>query len=105
MEDNITINSPARIHLGFMELNDKAERLYGSLGLGINNFKNKQKIEKSKKFEVKCEDADIRLKVAQATKTFSSLFKIKNVNLLYLNLFLFIKDWVQAHKFLYPQDI
>ena len=44
MKNKITINSPARIHLGFMELNDKAERLYGSLGLGINNFKNKQKI-------------------------------------------------------------
>ena len=38
-----TVESPARIHLGFMELDNTAPRLFGSAGLAINKFRNKQK--------------------------------------------------------------
>ena len=44
-----TVESPARIHLGFMELDNTAPRLFGSAGLAINKFRNKQKIEYKQK--------------------------------------------------------
>tara|TARA_B100000524_G_scaffold276391_1_gene153563 strand:- start:1608 stop:2555 length:948 start_codon:yes stop_codon:yes gene_type:complete len=34
----IYLNSPARIHLGFLELDPKSNRNFGSLGLAINSF-------------------------------------------------------------------
>ena len=46
------INSPARIHLGFLELNPHSKRVFGSLGLTISNFKTSIKIEESKNFKV-----------------------------------------------------
>ena len=57
-----TINSPARIHLGFLDLSFKNVRNFGSLGMAISNFgtiiqaKSSKKLklvgEKSKKLEV-----------------------------------------------------
>ena len=34
----IFLNSPARIHLGFLELDPRSNRNFGSLGLAINSF-------------------------------------------------------------------
>lgn len=43
------IETPARIHLGFLELNPNAERNFGSLGLTISNFKTIISLKESKK--------------------------------------------------------
>ena len=48
----LTIKSAARIHLGFIELNPNAKRVFGSLGLTISKYKTIIKIEHSKKFLV-----------------------------------------------------
>ena len=45
MKKSFTIDSPARLHLGFMELNDNNSRVFGSIGLAITNFKLKQSIQ------------------------------------------------------------
>ena len=42
MKKSFTIDSPARLHLGFMELNDSNPRVFGSIGLAITNFKFKK---------------------------------------------------------------
>ena len=72
-----TIESPARIHLGFMELDDKASRLFGSVGLAITGFKNKQQIQPYNKFEVICSDPDIKIKIMNAIQLFSKTFDIR----------------------------
>ena len=49
MKKIVTIDSPARIHLGFLETNENSHRKFGSIGLGISHYKNIFKIEHSKK--------------------------------------------------------
>ena len=46
------ISSPARIHLGFLELNPKADRVFGSIGLAISKYKTKLKVRSSKEFNI-----------------------------------------------------
>ena len=41
------LNSPARIHIGFLNLNENDERMFGSLGLTISKYSYNIKIEKS----------------------------------------------------------
>ena len=99
-----TVESPARIHLGFMELDNTAPRLFGSAGLAINKFRNKQKIEISKEFEVFCNDQEIKAKIQNIIKLFSQSYKkLKNVNLPLLILYLFIVVLVQELRFLFAQ--
>ena len=38
MKKSIVLDSPARIHLGFLEMNDEAQRIFGSIGLTISKF-------------------------------------------------------------------
>ena len=52
MEKIFEINTPARIHIGFLDLNLNSYRKFGSLGLTISDFSFKIRIEKSKKIEV-----------------------------------------------------
>ena len=40
MKKIVTVDSPARIHLGFLETNENSHRKFGSIGLGINCYKN-----------------------------------------------------------------
>ena len=51
MKKIITVDSPARIHLGFLETNENTDRKFGSIGLAISGFKNIFKIEFSKNKE------------------------------------------------------
>ena len=39
MKKIVTVDSPARIHLGFLETNENSERKFGSIGLGISVIK------------------------------------------------------------------
>ena len=70
MKKIIKIDSPARIHLGFINLKEKSERIYGSLGLAINKFRNIQKIESNKNFEIVTKNKEIRKRVEQYLKLF-----------------------------------
>ena len=86
-----TVESPARIHLGFMELNNTAPRLFGSAGLAINKFRNKQKIELSKKFEVFCNDQKVKTKIENIIKLFSQSYNIKKCKLTVI-------DYIPLHQ-------
>ena len=38
MKKIITVDSPARIHLGFLETNSNTDRKFGSIGLAISGL-------------------------------------------------------------------
>ena len=52
MEKRIRISTPSRIHLGFLELDNSSERIFGSVGLTISKFENIIEISKNKKFQI-----------------------------------------------------
>ena len=78
MKQIITVDSPARIHLGFLETNSNTDRKFGSIGLAISSYKNIFKIQVSKKVEVVCNNKILKKKVYKILETFSKLKKIKN---------------------------
>ena len=57
------LNSPARIHIGFLNLNENDERIFGSLGLTISKYSYKIKIEKSLDLKIECEDKSEKKKI------------------------------------------
>ena len=63
MEKIFEINSPARIHIGFLDLNLNSNRKFGSLGLTISNFFFKIRIEKSQRIEVVSNCLSIKKKI------------------------------------------
>ncbi len=91
MKKSFTIDSPARLHLGFMELNDTKPRVFGSIGLAITNFKFKQTIQFNKYFDVICEDKNIKIRIEQIIKLFSKNYKIKKCRLT-------VSDFIPLHK-------
>ena len=91
MKKSFTIDSPARLHLGFMELNDSNPRVFGSIGLAITNFKFKQTIQLNKDFDVVCDDKSIKLRVEEIIELFSKNYKIKKCRLI-------VSDFIPLHK-------
>ena len=91
MKKSFTIDSPARLHLGFMELNDTNSRVFGSIGLAITNFKFKQSIQFNKDFDVICDDKNIKLRIEEIIKLFSKNYKIKKCRLT-------VSDFIPLHK-------
>ena len=91
MKKSFTIDSPARLHLGFMELNNKNSRVFGSIGLAISNFKFKQSIEFNKDFDVVCDDKNIKLRIEEIVKLFSKNYKIKKCRLT-------VSNFIPLHK-------
>ena len=91
MKKSFTIDSPARLHLGFMELNDSNPRVFGSIGLAITNFKFKQTIQLNKDFDVICDDKSIKLRVEEIIQLFSKNYKIKKCRLT-------VSDFIPLHK-------
>ena len=91
MEKSFTIDSPARLHLGFMELNDTNSRVFGSVGLAITNFKFKQSIQSNKDFDVICGDKNIKLRIEEIIELFSKNYKIKKCRLT-------VSDLIPLHK-------
>ena len=91
MKKNFTIDSPARLHLGFMELNDSNPRVFGSIGLAITNFKFKQTIQLNKDFDVICHNTGIKLRIEEIIKLFSKNYKIKKCRLS-------VSDFIPLHK-------
>ena len=68
------INSPSRIHLGFLELNPESDRIFGSLGLTISNFKTSIKIDKSQHFKVKAKNEN---KIFSIVNKFQKHYSLK----------------------------
>ena len=91
MKKSFTIDSPARLHLGFMELNNSNPRVFGSIGLAITNFKFEQTIQLNKYFDVVCNDKSIKLRIEKIIKLFSKNYKIKKCRLT-------VSDFIPLHK-------
>ncbi len=91
MRKSLTIDSPARLHFGFMELNDSNSRVFGSIGLAITNFKFKQTIQLNKDFDVICSDKSVKDRIEEIIKLFSKNYKIKKCRLT-------VTDFVPLHK-------
>ena len=91
MKKSFTIDSPARLHLGFMELNDTNSRVFGSIGLAITNIKFKQSIQINKDFDVICDDKHIKLRIEEIIEFFSKNYKIKKCRFT-------VSDFIPLHK-------
>ena len=61
--EELIIETPSRIHLGFLELDNSSDRLFGSLGLTISNFETKLVLKKSKRTTILCKDFNQREKI------------------------------------------
>ena len=61
----VTVRSPARLHLGFVDLGGALGRKFISAGVAIDGFETKVKIQASKKFEAKGEGNKRVLEYAQ----------------------------------------
>ena len=82
--------SPARIHLGFLELDQTLPRFFGSVGLTVSNFCFEVQISKSKNLNIVTEHKNLK------KKTLEIFFKFKkkyNVNFCKIN----IKKIIPSH--------
>ena len=70
MNKSLTISAPARIHIGFLDLEKKSIRKFGSIGLTISDFYYRIKIEKFSKMHVMCENKMLKNKVTNASNPF-----------------------------------
>ena len=86
MKKIMLINSPARIHIGFLDLEKESNRKYGSLGLTISNFSYQIKIENSNKVEISCKDKSIKSKVEKIIKILKSEYHFSNFKISISNL-------------------
>ena len=69
--------SPARIHLGFLELDQTLPRFFGSIGLTVSDFCFEVQISKSKNLSIVTEDKNLKKK---AQEIFLKFKKKYNVN-------------------------
>ncbi len=81
------ISSPARLHLGFINLNFNKNRDFGSLGLTIDGFNTIIELEESKKFEI------IGKNVSRASRILELFTKICDLRPAKLN----IKNCIPEH--------
>ncbi|MBD22473.1 MAG: hypothetical protein CL572_02255 [Alphaproteobacteria bacterium] len=91
MRKIVTVDSPARIHLGFLETNENSLRKFGSIGLGITHYKNIFKIEFSNKREVICDNKILKEKIFKILEIFSNLKKIYNCKIT-------VNQYIPIHK-------
>ncbi len=77
MKKTLILNSPSRIHLGFLELNQNSNRIFGSLGLTISKFEDIITIQENKEFEVETKNPSLKKKIEKILKIFSNIKKIK----------------------------
>ena len=76
MNKSLTIIAPARIHIGFLDLEKKSMRKFGSIGLTISDFYYRIKIEKFTKIEVICENKLLKNKIINIIKKFQIKYPI-----------------------------
>ncbi len=78
MKNSFTIYSPARLHIGFLDLDNLSSRQFGSIGLTISNFFFKIKIEKSRKTKINCKNFFTKSKIKEVIKIIAKEKKIGN---------------------------
>ena len=76
MNKSLTIIAPARIHIGFLDLEKKSMRKFGSIGLTISDFNYRIKIEKFNKIDVICENKLLKNKIINIIKKFQLKYSI-----------------------------
>ena len=72
--NQITVSSPARLHLGFLDLNGNIGRKFGSFGLAIDSHHSTVKIHKSERFQVAAPSASVKQKIIKITDHFYEKF-------------------------------
>ncbi len=85
MNKSLTITAPARIHIGFLDLEKKSMRKFGSIGLTISDFYYKIKIEKFSKIRVICENKLLKDKIINIIKKFQLKYSISQFKITVLN--------------------
>ncbi len=85
MQNSFQISSPARIHIGFLNLDLNSNRKFGSLGLTISNFSYEIKIEHFRSIKVVCENKLLEIKILKVIKYFRSKYLIPNFKITILN--------------------
>ena len=69
--------SPARIHLGFLELDQTLPRFFGSMGLTVSNFCFEVQISKSKNLNVVTEHENLKKKTLDIFYKFKKKIRCK----------------------------
>ena len=91
MKKIVTVDTPARIHLGFLETKENSQRKFGSIGLGIGYYKNIFRIEFSNKKIVVCKNKLLKEKILKILNIFSKSKKIRNCKIT-------VKENIPFHK-------
>lgn len=78
MKKKITINSPARIHIGFLDMGKNSIRKFGSLGLTITNYSYIIEIEKAEKLQFYCDDLILKEKINQIVLSLKKNYEFSN---------------------------
>lgn len=80
------LNSPARIHFGFLNLDESSERIFGSLGLTISKYSYKIKIENSIHMKIECRDKSLKTKIKKIVEIISKKKKLQNFKITVLSI-------------------
>jgi beta-RFAP synthase len=70
----ITVSSPARLHLGFLDLNGNIGRKFGSFGLAIDSHHSTVNIRNSDSFQVEATTENIKQKLIKISDCFYEKF-------------------------------
>ena len=73
--------SPARIHLGFLELDQTLPRFFGSMGLTVSNFCFEVQISKSKNLNVVTEHKNLKKKTLDIFYKFKKKYDVNFCNI------------------------
>ena len=85
------IQSHARIHLGFLELNPKAKRIFGSIGLTISKYKTKIEFRSSKTFAISSCCIETEKSIQKIIKKLNCYYDLKPCKI-------FIKESIPRHS-------
>jgi beta-ribofuranosylaminobenzene 5'-phosphate synthase len=70
---SITVTAPARLHLGFLDLNGRLGRRFGSIGLAISDLRTRITVRRTKRTEVSGPESD---RVRQYLQTMEKLLAL-----------------------------
>ncbi len=79
------LNSPARIHIGFLDLNENSERSFGSLGLTISKYSYKLKIESAPDMQINCKDKSLKTRIKKIVNVISQKKKLQSFKITVLS--------------------
>ena len=73
----VSIKTPSRLHLGFMDLNGNLGRLYGSIGVSLSNPRTEISVKTHSHLSVQNADRNKKQKIFSLVKAFSNHYKIE----------------------------